>query len=543
MTSDPGAGAPEPAPEPAAATDPAPSGPAAPGEADERRLHPAYLLIGGLKVAKNLVPAAIGLVVALKETGLLALIALAAIAVGAAVVEWRVTRYAVVDGALRLRSGLLSRSERVVPASRVSAVDSSRGLIQRLFGLVSLEVQTAGGGKQAEIKLEAVTFDEAERLRGALGHGSEPGPAACLLPHPERPATVAAPSPAAPAPVVYAITARELLIAALTGPQLGIVAVAVGSLASQARDLLPERLTEDAGNTLTHSGPGTLALLALGALLVAAVVSTIGTVLAFAEFTVTRDETRLRVRRGLLTERTGTVPLDRVHGVRVVEGLLRRPLGYATIQVEVAGYSGEDQLTRTLVPLVHRDAVPALLERLVPGLDWPARLHRPPARAWRRYLTAPVAAGAVAGVAGTLLLPGGLALLGLLGPLLGALAGQARWRAAGWHLTPGTLALRSWWISRVTLLAVPGRVQRVAVHRNPLQRRGGLATLSTVLATKRRGRIAQLDVATAAALQHAIVRRTGFDGVAVAAGPAGAPIAGDRGTAAPGQMPPGAPSR
>lgn len=517
---------------PTGPTAPTPS--VAPDDA-ERRMHPAWILAKAISELRAFVPAFIGLAVGLRGWAVPAAALLVVLELGLLVLRWRTTRYAVADGALRLRSGILSRSERVIPASRISALDTTRGIVQRAFGLVSLEVQTAGGGNKAELRLDALTAEEAERLRSALGHARvasavdatvDPGVAADtgaafspgMAAEPTA-TSVSGPAGAAPgppawsdragdrddAPVVYAITGRELVIAALTGPQLTLVVVAVGSLFSQAGELLPRGLRDRAEDVVTGADAATALVLAVLALLLAAALAVIGTVLAFAEFTVRRDDRRLRVRRGLLTERTGTIPLDRVHGVRIVEGLLRRPLGYATVQVEVAGYRGGDDTMRTLVPLVRRSALPALLERIVPELTWPdAELQRPPVRARRRYWSVPVLWSLVPAAAAAIWLPDAWRAVGVVPVVAAAVLGDGRWRGAGWHLGGDTIAVRHQLLARTTLLALPRRAQLVATRSNPFQRRADLAAFDVVLATKRHGIVRHLDAATADGLQRAV---------------------------------------
>ena len=109
--------------------------------------------------------------------------------------------------------------------------------------------------------------------------------------------------------------------------------------------------------------------------------------MAFAGFTVTRDGDRLRIRRGLLQRSETAVPVRRIHGVRVVEGLLRRPFGLAALRVEVAGYAAEAAAARTLFPLVRRKDIEPFLAELLPELaDDPGDLAPPPRRAARRYV-------------------------------------------------------------------------------------------------------------------------------------------------------------
>lgn len=477
-----------------------------PGGDDERRLHVSYVLMRILRIVRAAFPSAVGVGLALRAIGVpgggdtialgVALVAL--LAVVAVVVEWHRTRYAVVDGSLRLRQGVLRRSERIVPRARIATLDTSRGPLQRLFGLVSLKVQTAGGGKAAEVELPTISFAEVERLRRLLGHAVTNRSAAAT-------AEGDAGFRAAPA---YAIDTRDLIVAALSGPQIGVVAVLIGSVASQLDDIVPRSVRRSAGDLVTESSGSTLLLLALALLVVAGVVAFVGTVLAYARFTVERDAARLRIRRGLLTDRTATVALDRIHGVRIVEGLLRRPLGYAAVQIEVAGYRREDEFTRTLVPLVRRDRLESLLATLVPDLAWTDRpLERPPSRAHRRYWTVPLAAGLAVAAVAIAVLPGPWRLLGLLAVVVGATLGERRWRGAGWRLDDGTLTVRWQLLARTTMLLRVDRVQIVRTRATLLQRRANLAGISAALATRRRGVVSQLDEDVAVALREAIVDR------------------------------------
>ena len=77
------------------------------------------------------------------------------------------------DGELRVEQGLLVRRRVYLPRERVQAFDVTAGVIQRIFGLVRVEVKSAAAGSQVE--LSAVSRDEAERLRVELGQSHDRG--------------------------------------------------------------------------------------------------------------------------------------------------------------------------------------------------------------------------------------------------------------------------------------------------------------------------------------------------------------------------------
>src|SRR6185436_16296183 len=83
-------------------------------------------------------------------------------------IAWQNERYWIDDDGIHHRHGLLRVQETLVPADRVQGVATVRGPIQRLFGVLELRIQTAGGRSRAEIVLRAVSPADATELRAAL---------------------------------------------------------------------------------------------------------------------------------------------------------------------------------------------------------------------------------------------------------------------------------------------------------------------------------------------------------------------------------------
>jgi putative membrane protein len=451
----------------------------------ERRLHPAAFVVHALRGLQDvLVPVVLALLFGARSLGTGTLIAAAAVAGSLAIgyARWRMTRYWVADGALHFRSGVFSPDTQVIPIGRIAAVDEVQGPIQRAFGVVALDVQTAGGGSGGEIRLPAVSRAEAAALRAELGHA--PG--------------APAPDGEPPAPE-WRLSRRALLLAAVTGPQLGILAPVVGGAAALSQQLFGG----DEASRLVQRAPGTVhgwVLLALALAAAALALSLAGAVVAFGDFVVRREPRRLRLERGLLQRRVATVGAERVHAIRIVEGALRRPFGLCSVRLEVAGYAREQAAARTLVPLCRRDEVRALVARLVPELPVPeGEPARPPRRARRRYLLPPGLAGTVAGaaVAVAAAIAGAPAWVWLVlpaGALAGGLVGLGRWRAAGWWQSGEVVAMRSRGLfARTTTVAAVRRLQHRELSCSPPARRAGLASVRVAVASGARAAVAHLD--------------------------------------------------
>ena len=369
-----------------------------------------------------------------------------------------------------------------VPLSRVQAIDIVDGPLQRLFGVRGVQVQTAGGSRQAEIMLPAVSPSEVELLRDALrGRGA----------------------PAERAPLAERRLGRQqLLFAALTAGQVGVLLPLLAVVAQLSEELGGgdiESASRERMRLVPDSAPEWL-LAGVAVVLVAWLMSAVGAVLAFAGFTITRDGDRLRVRRGLLARREATVPVARVQAVRVVEGVLRAPFGLATVRAEVAGYAARPRPRR-------RSSRCCAAPRS-------SRFSSRYCRSWRTGSTA-CASRRAARCAGTCCRPprslvtlGGAACFvfpdaapwPLLAAPPAAAYGAACWRAAGWRLDDRRLAIRFRRVARTTVLAPAARLQQHSTRQTVLQRRAGLADVEVRVGAATCGRVRHLDTLVAGQL-------------------------------------------
>ena len=93
-----------------------------------------------------------------------ALLAIALVAPPLAYARWS---FAVDDRLLRMRYGILFVEERLVPVPRMQHVDLVRGPIERLFGLATLLVYTAGNEGSA-FRVPGLTLARAQALRDRI---------------------------------------------------------------------------------------------------------------------------------------------------------------------------------------------------------------------------------------------------------------------------------------------------------------------------------------------------------------------------------------
>jgi len=288
------------------------------------------------------------------------LIAVAVLGSAYGLLSWWFTRYVIEGDDLRVDSGVLFRRTRHVRLSRLQAVDVVRPLVARFLGLAELRLEVAGGS-DSEGRLAYLSEPDAQRLRAELlarAAGVRPDT-------PEAPERVLHHVPVNR--VVGSIALSVWLVGALLG---GLVVLAAAVVFGQPAILV----------TLAPAALGTVA----GAWREFS--------LAF-DFTVAESPDGLRLRHGLVEHRSQTVPPGRVQSLRIVEPFLWRRVGWARVEVNVAGYAGGGsnaaQRTSVLVPVAPRQEALAVVARILPGVEVDAvPLRGVPRRArWRAPVT------------------------------------------------------------------------------------------------------------------------------------------------------------
>ncbi|MFB6152409.1 MAG: PH domain-containing protein [Haloarculaceae archaeon] len=101
------------------------------------------------------------------QVGAVALMVFLVVGVGRAVLYYRSWRYEVREDSLYLTRGVLTRRQTVAPYVRVQHIDTQRSPFDRLLGLSSLVVYTAGT-RGADVTIPGLTYDRAATLQTRL---------------------------------------------------------------------------------------------------------------------------------------------------------------------------------------------------------------------------------------------------------------------------------------------------------------------------------------------------------------------------------------
>lgn len=402
-------------------------------------------------------------------------------------ISWYRFEFSVSDGELRIEQGVLIRKKLYLTSDRIQVIDISAGVIQRLFGLVAVEVKTAGSSSK-EAKINAITRVKAEKLRTLLRKKSENSDETQdVEPVSQR--------------KVYALDTRDLLIAASTSGRFGVALSVVGVAFSQVEQLISEeQMIHFVETIIPRSTNASMIVMSIIAVIaIAWLFSFASTIIKYYDFVVEVRENELLISRGLFERKQLTIPFNRIQAVQIKEELLRQPLGYASLVIESAGYGESEGNSTTLFPLLAKPQIYSFINQVIPDYQMEiSENSNVPSVGLRRYLFRMLWISLPVILVVWSSIPYGVYSWFLLLPAL--LLGYQQYRDAEIGRGKDTLVLSFRILSKTTAMVKNYRMQSCQVQQNPFQERLNLSNFTVHVASGNQGRaftVRDIDITTA----------------------------------------------
>lgn len=452
-------------------------------------------------------------------------------------------RFRIDDDRILIREGVLNRTALDLPFERIQGVNIQRRLTERVLGLVTVVLDTAGS-IAAEGQLRTVKPEVAHRLLERVADYREGLVAGRPSTPPDRHPdsgdgpTALGETPASTAnrhrfggsgEVLQALTPADLFRMGLTRPRglfLAVLLAVLGSRSDRVKDAVTNALGA-ARDTVEGWDPISMLLAAVGLIIGWVIVSRVGgvadTVRKYHRFTLWRDGRSYRTRAGLLTQNETVVRMRKIQMLRLYQDLVQRWFRRYRLETPPIGGSleeddeGSEGLDAEVLEVPWADD--ALVEEMRSDVfrgEGEQLAVIPTDRAFERvspyYIRAAALRFFILGWAGGMLVlyvstylgltymewdslapEGYIGLLrgmGIAALVWGAVClvtalpvGWRRWRRCGYAYDEDGLATRGGLLGYEVEACLFRKTQEVAVKQSPLQRRHGLATLAVGTAT------------------------------------------------------------
>ena len=385
---------------------------------------------------------------------LLLMLALFTIAsVGAAILRWTRFEFRVGRREIRIDSGLLNRTHRVIPFDRIQDVTLEQGPLARALGLARVRFETGGsaGAGEDDGSLAAIPLARAGEIRDLVRASRglvAAAPAEGVITAEEAP--------------VFAMDLQRVLLAGVFNFSLAVIGGLVGLTQTFGDPLgfdpfrrqfwegLFARGTPLGDFFLAHqmmtitAGAVTLILIGLGTGLLRTLLRDYG-------FRLDRTAVGLRRRRGLFTLTDVVLPARRAQAAIIATGPMREGFGWAELKLQSLAREEGGKGDHVVAPLANAQEIATVLG----AIDWQAPQApqwRPVSRAYVAALAAALAPLALIAIGSALFQPFiGIAGLVVLAAMLGTRL--MAWRRYAYALDGDRLLVRSgWWRRRLKIL-------------------------------------------------------------------------------------------
>jgi putative membrane protein len=425
-------------------------------------------------------------------------------------------RYSVAAGSILIREGVFRRKQLDIKFERIQGIGVTQNLIFRLFGLVTVNFDTAGASGQ-EGSLPAIRRDFAEALRERVRH---------TTPGRERPpadgeaAADAGAGRENDARTLVRLRGGDIVRIGLSSSRVFLVLVLVGPIMEYVERAGEQWVEENEllralGAVHVGSGVGIAVVLsiALAILLILLGASIAGALLRYHRYELAADDGVLRSAGGLLTRHEHSISRSKMQSLHVIQNFMLRRFRRYRLRARQATSGRGGTISRFDIPICNgnelADIGAEMFQRELNGLA----LDPEGAgfeRISRYYLNSRIllfgVLPALTGLAVIWPIAGRPALLALLWvPLISAVAWR-KYRRYGVAVSEHGMAFRRGLIGYRVVLWLHRKVQRVSVSQSPFQRRRGLATVRFYLAA---GSVAVpfIDYAAAARLRDYVLYR------------------------------------
>lgn len=285
---------------------------------------------------------------------------------------YKTSGYELTEKEIKCNRGVLFRKRSILEYKKIHAINKKQNILHQIFGIAILTVDSGSTNTahQAEITIieKSSTVDTMVRELNELKESGARSVDSCT----NCPQEVVLLSDQ---DSLYRFTSKKKMLYTLINIASTAFIIAIfGVLAIFAIGICKLLLQL---NTLGTWGQYFLysILITVGVMLVFSIFSFIGYIIhsfvGYHNFTITKCGKDIQISYGLLERHTNTFSYDRIKAVKITQGLVERMLGFASIRLEVIGYTNKadddhNAALGVLVPFCKYDEINEILGKVLP---------------------------------------------------------------------------------------------------------------------------------------------------------------------------------
>lgn len=266
---------------------------------------------------------------------------------------------------LVIRSGILSRRQRNIPIERIQNVQIYRNFLHKSLGLAKIQVETAGD-TETEGVLDSVSLEDAEAINDVIKKYKKK--------HKEGSATDDYQEEESEnidkdkSNTIFEMPANEVIKFGMMRfrPILLVITIWILGFGQQFinfDDFAPDLVNIFERNFNQVSNTELALYVSFGILLVFAVSWLLDIILTFNQFynfNLTKEDEKLYYKHGLLVNRSGAIPLEKLQAIVIKTNPIKKLFGYFAMELKTAGVNIREKNHETAIPFASYERITSI---------------------------------------------------------------------------------------------------------------------------------------------------------------------------------------
>ena len=287
------------------------------------------------------------------------------------ILYYKTSGYELTENEIKCNRGVLFRKRSVLDYKKVHAINKKQNLFHRIFGIAILTIDSGSTNTSHQAEITIIEKDKvADALLNELNLLKEGGTRNAESTQPKDELLLSDEDS------LYSFTSGKKMLYTLiniasTAFFTALFAVLTIIVLGICKLMIRQSFLGTWGQYFLYAF-----LITVGAMLLFSMFSLIGCLIhsfvGYYKFKITKRGKDIQISYGLLEKHTNTFSYDRIKAVKITQGLVHRMLGFASIRLEVIGYtvnSGDDDKTAglgVLVPFCKCDEIGDILGKVLP---------------------------------------------------------------------------------------------------------------------------------------------------------------------------------
>ena len=389
--------------------------------------------------------------------------------IGYEMIKWYKTCFYIKDGTLIYETGILHKEILSLSMNKITTIDFSQNLINRLFGTYRLKIdsgsiQTKGAEIDIVLKRKVAISTRDDLLSGnSIKEAQEEEWGR-----------------------VFEASNKELLFTALTKNNLALGIGLFFSMYAFLDDILKalnikyvDTLSRyiDQSKLVNASIPYLLIFILKAFLVVwviCIILSVIGSTIKLYGFRVYKSKEHIKIEYGLINKKAYSIPIKNVQAVILKQNLMKQKLGLYNIELSTVGYGNEQKEEAILYPIVNKRLMDELINELIPELKEQPEMWHSPKNTLTNFIMVPLIVNVVIFSTATFFF-NKAAILFLLLPVI-LVACYLNYRNSAIGFNGSILRAVSGGLNRESYLVKMDSIQSMSIQTNPFQKKKNVGT-------------------------------------------------------------------